>query len=187
MLIDPKGHKAYGKTHFLLPHRVVCSSICGTPVSSGGLVLKPMENTLLSSLRSRWMYSAPVLSCRIWVARRASSGTCLVRVTVKPWIESPIPGSKAGEARPRRHDRAKGPQLGPRHNTERMLSEVRLHQPDPRLRGIQIASLHASISQVDENGTVTVDKMNKIDPFLAISIDLMCSRTDMSSRSFILY
>lgn len=45
------SHVEEGYNYFSLPHNVVCSRICGTPVSSGGFVLKPIEKTLfLSSL-----------------------------------------------------------------------------------------------------------------------------------------
>ena len=39
-------------SYFSLPHSVVCSRICGTPVQSGGFVLKPIEKTLFLSSRA---------------------------------------------------------------------------------------------------------------------------------------
>lgn len=61
-------------------------------MSSGGLVLKPMEKQLFASSRAMCKYSAPVLSCCRCNAVNSNSGTCLTRLRVKPWSCSPTCG-----------------------------------------------------------------------------------------------
>lgn len=86
---SPTDDPLFEFAYFWLPHRVVCSRICGTPVSSGGFVLKPIEKTLLLSSRAMCRCSAPVLSCCKCKAVNSSSGTCFDRRRVKPWSFSP--------------------------------------------------------------------------------------------------
>lgn len=58
-------------------------------MSSGGLVLKPMEKTLFLSSLATCIYSAPVFSCCKCKAVSCSSGTYFVRFKVKPCSCSP--------------------------------------------------------------------------------------------------
>ena len=45
------------------PHKVVCSKICATPVSSIGTVLKPTLNALFESSAPMCSQCAPVFTC----------------------------------------------------------------------------------------------------------------------------
>lgn len=92
VMISVSVHQGERQHYFSLPHRVVCSSMWGTPVSSGGLVLKPMEKTLFLSSLATCIYSAPVFSCCKCKAVSCSSGTCLERFSVKPCSCSPGSG-----------------------------------------------------------------------------------------------
>ena len=49
--------------YFFEPHRTVCSMICGTPVESVGVVLKPTENTLFLSSFEITQILAPDFLC----------------------------------------------------------------------------------------------------------------------------
>src|SRR3569833_2743182 len=91
-LIRRRRGVTVSEVYFWLPQRVVCSRICGTPVSSGGFVLKPIENTLLLSSRAMWRCSAPVLSCCRCSAVKRSSGSCFSRSNRMPWSVSPVLG-----------------------------------------------------------------------------------------------
>lgn len=93
--------------YFLEPHSVVCSSMCGTPVASGGFVwsivqkqeintsralltLKPIEKTLFLSSLEMCNNSAPVFSCTYCDALSSNSGMVLVLCKKKPCSLYPI-------------------------------------------------------------------------------------------------
>ena len=76
--------------YFFEPPSTECSRMWKMPVSSRGVVLNAMENSLFSSPLSIHRSRAPVLSCSIVTSVAPISSTGWIFFTVNPWILSLI-------------------------------------------------------------------------------------------------
>ncbi len=72
LAISPKGSLAL---NFLEPQSTECSNIWATPVLSVGVVLKLIENNLLSSSFSKCKSLAPLFTCSNILAMDCASST----------------------------------------------------------------------------------------------------------------